>query len=241
MDANSPGQARRRTLLRAAVAGALAAPAAGCAYSDAPGTYERNARPVPAGEVPIHIVTGDWHADIAISTALVDPRLLDEIMPAPLPRDGHVALGFGSRDVFADFHPGAVAFLGSFINTPGAIAVSHVPPRIPDAPHFEAAVELHVTRRGFRDLLTTLRAEIESDGDGRAKRVGEQVYRRGRVLFESRRLYNTEYTCSTWVAEMLTHAGLPFVVEGAVWPRQVRRQAERMAVRQQRLRGLATG
>lgn len=225
----------RRALLRASAA-LLAAPAAGCTHFDPTGTWQRNHTGVPQGSVPIHVITGDWHVDIVIETRLIAPPLLDAFMPPPLARHGHAAFGFGSRQIFANPDPDAGSFAAAFMNSPGAVAVSHAPPHLPDTEFFEEAVALRLTAEGFQTLLRSLRAEIRDDAEGRPLRVGDGLFRRGRVLFESRRRYTPRYTCSTWAVELLARAGLPFMVTDVVWPQQVMRQARRIS-RQQGLRG----
>ena len=233
--AGARAPAGRRALLRASAA-LLAAPAAACTWSDPAGTWQRNHAGVPQGSVPIHLITGDWHVDIVIATRLIAPPLLDAFMPPPLSREGHAAFGFGSRQIFENAKPDAGSFALAFMNTPGAVAVSHAPPHLPDTEFFEEAVALRLTEEGFGSLIGNLRAEIRDDAQGRPLRVGDGLFRRGRVLFQSRRRYTPRYTCSTWAVEMLAGAGLPFMVTDVVWPQQVMRQARRIS-RQQGLRG----
>lgn len=227
-----PAPAGRRALLRALGAGLLAAPAGGCAYFDPSGTLQRNLSGVPQGSVPIFLVVGDWHLDIVVETRLIAPPLLDDFMPPPLDRRGHAAFGFGSRQIFENSKPDAGSFALAFMNTPGAMAVCHAPPRLSDMEYFEQSVELRLTPEGFDTLIGTLRAEIRDDAEGRPLRIGDGLFRRGRVLFETHRRYTPRYTCSTWAAELLAAAGLPFMVTDVVWPQQVMRQARRIARQQ---------
>lgn len=215
----------RRLLLAAA----LAAPSLGCA----PGRLALDAGdPVPRGDIPLALLSYDWHTDVVFRTDLLDAPRRAALMPS-LPVGGHIAIGFGARPFMMDDSPGLFGFVDALIDAPGAIAVSHVPPRIADAELIEDLAEIRIDAAGFRRLLRGIEADIARDGRGQPLRVGDRLFRRARVLFESPLTYGADFTCSTWIAERLRGAGLPFETAGIVWPAQLMRQAHQLATLQQ--------
>lgn len=218
----------RRALLRGALVASLATPAIGCA----PGELRlRSGERVPRGEIPLYLVSRDWHTDVLCDADLLDATTRALLMPS-LPQGGHAAIGFGARDFMMEPEPTVGHYLVALLNSPGAVAVSRMPPRLAEAGPFEDVAEIRIDRVGFGRLLHHIRAEIAEDEAGLPRRLGASLFRSGRVLFEAKRSYSSLFTCNSWVAEMLSAAGLPFETEGVIWPTQVMRQAHRLAALQ---------
>ncbi|HYF08835.1 MAG TPA: DUF2459 domain-containing protein [Acetobacteraceae bacterium] len=216
------GATTRRRLL----GGALAAPLAGGACAPLALTAA-----APAGEIPVHVLVRDWHADVVFDIALLRPPLRDALLRS-LPRSGHAAIGFGSREFLMNGDPDALSMIAAFLYTPGAVSVSQVDPPLAKAELLEDMAELRIGPAGLGALLRFVRDEIVHDTQGQPVPAGDAVYRRSRVLFQARRSYSPFFTCTTWAAQLLQAAGLPVQATGVVWPVQLMSQVHRLSALQ---------
>lgn len=231
--ANLPPGATRRSLLRGMAAVGLACPAMGCAMSDPAPLAE--AGPVPAGSITLSLVSRDWHTEIGVPVHLIDAATREGWLNAVprqgwreiVPRDGRIAFGFGAKVFMTAAAPGVGEALSALMNAPGVVAVSGQPVRPQDLGPVDDYAEVKVTPAGLEQMLGFVRRQVERDAAGRPSLLGG--FFRGRMLFDSRLRYSTDFTCNTWTLQALRAAGLPTMPDGVVWSRQVMRQVHRIA------------
>ncbi|MDO9707146.1 DUF2459 domain-containing protein [Paracraurococcus lichenis] len=188
--AAAPGRRKAMTLL---ALGTLA----GCAVP----------RPPACGgaEGSFWVTAPGWHTEIWLRAEdLAGP--LARLRPL-FPGAAALGFGFGKRSfMLAQADAPAEVLLGPF---PGAGVVeakglSTLPPEAWPG----GAIALALPEGGLARLLTFLEASIAADAGSLALR--------GSLFLDAARGYSLAYTCNTWTAEALRHAGLPVSEHGVV-------------------------
>ena len=228
MEGKEPAAPTRRAMLRGAIPCALALPALGCAMADP--VPLAGIGPVPQGNIPLCLVSRDWHTEIGLPLRLLDAPAAED-WRGVVPQDGQVGFGFGAKAFMMAPSPGMSEALAALLNAPGVVAVSGMSARPADDGQVDDYVELKVTQAGLGRMLHFVRQQVERDAAGRPALVDGGPFR-GRSLFDSRLRYSSHFTCNTWTLQALGAAGLPVQSGEVVWSRQVMRQAHRIAAAQ---------
>ena len=203
----------------------------------------RNAPPVI-----IHVISNGVHADIVLPARVEgEPGLADVLgleeeagqddgmageagnpptsehraATTLLPDNAHLAVGWGGREFYLttptweQLRPGAA--LRALALAPAALHVEVMPgPPLPDAD----TRTLHLSRQGYRNLVTFMAASLTRDAAGRPMRIrttqesgatpqsGSTGYGPDSLFFEAAGRFSPLRTCNTWAAEALGAAGV---------------------------------
>jgi len=221
------GLLRRRAVLGAGAAGALAA--AGC------GTVRPGASPGAAAPgdatATLHVLALGWHTEVVLPVRGGGPLAAVE---RAHPGARHLAFGFGLRDFFTAAAPDLGDYLLGLM--PGPAAVLAVPlPVAPDVAMPAAeSVALRVTPAGLDGAARFVRDHIAVDAaTGAPVSIGPAPWRGG-VFYASPVRYALTYTCNTWTADALAAAGLPVSADGVVFAGQMMERARAAAAAQAR-------
>lgn len=148
-----------------------------------------------------------------------------------LPQHVQISLGFGQREYMLSSEPGSMEALRALVPSAGVVAMGWLPEQAAEAAGAYDSATLWIDAAGLERLIRHVDAEILRDAGGTARAIGGRP-QHGRNLFDSTRRYSAAFTCNTWTAEVLHAAGLPFATAGVAWPRDVMRQAHRIAAAQ---------
>lgn len=142
-------------------------------------------------------------------------ELADREGLASLPDNAHLAVGWGAREFYLttptweQLRPGAA--LRALALAPAALHVEVMPgPPLLDAD----TRTLHLSRQGYRNLVTFMAASLTRDATGRPMRIAvtpessSTGYGPDSLFFEAAGRFSPVRTCNTWAAEALAAAGV---------------------------------
>uniref|UniRef100_Q476P4 Lipoprotein n=1 Tax=Cupriavidus pinatubonensis (strain JMP 134 / LMG 1197) TaxID=264198 RepID=Q476P4_CUPPJ len=205
--------------------GAAALASAACApLPPAPSTTP--AIPVAA---TIAVVARDWHTDVCLRSE--DAGAGVHSLASGFEDVRYLCFGFGDRSYVVRRNHGIGTMLLALVPGRGVVLMTAL--RAPPADAFgaENVVSLAVGDAGLEGLQTYLRNAVERNADGGAIPLGAGPYEGGAYL-SATAAYSLLYTCNTWTANALRHAGLP-LAPIAVFADDVMMQVRRIGSEQQ--------
>jgi uncharacterized protein (TIGR02117 family) len=216
----------RRTFARAIrlMTSAAALAVAACApLPPAPSTAP--AIPVAA---TIDVVARDWHTDVCLRSEDADARVRS--LASGFEDVRYLCFGFGDRSYVVRRNHGIGTMLLALAPGRGVVLMTALRASPADAFGAGNVVSLAVSRPGLEGLLAYLGNAVQRDPDGRPLRLGDGPYEGGAYL-SATAAYSLLYTCNTWTADALRHAGLP-LAPVAAFAHDVMMQVKRIAEEQ---------
>ncbi len=171
----------------------------------------------------VYLIKTSWHVGITFHTDSVSVTEL-EILNY-FRNYKYVDIGWGDADFYQN--PGFNILLGLkaiILPTESVIRISGI---LSDLQYFidvsDFTVELNLTHKQFRKLLTFVRNSLFKDSNGNYV-IGSE-HNNGRVIFfKSNLKYHLLHTCNTWIAETLNFAGLKIKKKGIITAQQLYRE-----------------
>ena len=184
--------------------------------------------PVVPAAAMIEVVARDWHTDVCLRSEDADPGVRS--LGAGFEDVRYLCFGFGDRSYVMRGNHGVVTMLLALVPGRGVVLMTAL--RAPPSEAFGAAnvVGLAVSRPGLEGLRNYLRGAVQRNPDDSPIRLGAGPYEGGAYL-SATAAYSLLYTCNTWTADALRHAGLP-LAPIAVFADDVMMQVRRIASEQ---------
>ena len=176
----------------------------------------------------IDVVVRDWHTDVCLRSEDADPAVRS--LAAGFEEVRYLCFGFGDRSYVVRGNHGVVTMLLALVPARGVVLMTAL--RAPPAEAFGVGnvIGLAVSQAGLEGLRTFLRNAVQRNPDGYPVRLGAGPYEGGAYL-SSTAAYSLLYTCNTWTADALRHAGLP-LAPVAVFSDDIMMQVRRIASEQ---------
>lgn len=176
----------------------------------------------------IDVVARDWHTDICLRSEDADPGVRS--LASGFEDVRYLCFSFGDRSYVVRRNHGIGTMLLALVPGRGVVLMTAL--RAPPADAFgtEHVVRLAVGEAGLEGLRAYLRNAVQRNADGSAISLGAGPYEGGAYL-SATAAYSLLYTCNTWTADALRHAGLP-LAPIAVFAEDVMVQVRRIAVEQ---------
>ncbi|CAG2138893.1 hypothetical protein LMG31506_02031 [Cupriavidus yeoncheonensis] len=190
--------------------------------------------PAPSGmpAVPvaasIDVVARDWHTDVCLRSEDADAEV--RRLASGFDDVRYLCFGFGDRSYVVRRKHDVVTMLLALVPGRGVVLLSAL--RAPPAAAFGAGnvVSLAVSQAGLEGLRAYLRNAVQRDGENGPVHLGDGPYEGGAYL-PATAAYSLLYTCNTWTADALRHAGLP-LAPVAVFADDIMMQVRRIAAEQ---------
>jgi hypothetical protein len=176
----------------------------------------------------IEVVARDWHTDVCLRSEDADAGVRS--LASGFEDVRYLCFGFGDRSYVVRRNHGIGTMLLALVPGRGVVLMTAL--RAPPADAFgaENVVTLAVGDAGLEGLRAYLRNAVERNGNGGAISLGAGPYEGGAYL-SATAAYSLLYTCNTWTADALRHAGLP-LAPIAVFADDVMMQVRRIAAEQ---------
>jgi uncharacterized protein (TIGR02117 family) len=175
----------------------------------------------------VSVVEHGWHTDVALPAEEAVGGLA--IFRTMFPGARTLMFGFGKRTfMIAPVHSMADLVIGPF---PGnaAVQVSAVSVSAAQAfPDLQVAT-LPMSSGGATALSDFIWQTITHDVAGQPKLIAKGPWP-GSLFFASTHRYSLLYTCNSWTASALRHAGVPMHLSGVFFANQVMNQLHRPAI-----------
>ena len=155
----------------------------------------------------VFVVSNSWHASLVLRKSDIAEKTLPELVDFPTAE--MIEFSWGDQDYFPDPNSGVFAALkaafwsdGSVLHLVGFIGT------VGDFYQGAKITELRLSKDAFERLIFFIAAEFaRTDPPLPAKpRPGLFAYSR---FYGAKSKFSIAHTCNTWVAEALSHAGLP--------------------------------
>jgi len=174
------------------------------------------------------VVVRDWHTDVCLRSEDAGPAVRS--LASGFEDVRYLCLGFGDRSYVVRRNHGMVTMLLALVPGRGVVVLTAL--RAPPAEAFGAGnvVGLAVGQAGLEGLQTHLRDAVQRGADGKPISLGAGPYEGGAYL-SATAAYSLFYTCNTWTADALRHAGLP-LAPVAVFSDDIMMQVRRIAAEQ---------
>jgi uncharacterized protein (TIGR02117 family) len=189
------------------------------------------ARPaaLPAPDVPaltIHVVSHGWHTGLVIRRSDIPGGLWPE--SADFPDAQYLEVGWGDRDFYQA--PGIdlwLAIKAALWPTPSVLHVVGFSGSIVEYFARSDIVELRLSPRSLKRLITLIHDSHERRDSGRAAAIGPGLYGNSR-FYPSRERFHLFNTCNLWTSRALQAAGFPVGGLGSLTASGVLRQAREL-------------
>jgi len=176
----------------------------------------------------IAVVERGWHTDICLRSEDAGEDVM--ALASDFPGVRFLCFGFGDRAYVVRRDHSLLTMMLALVPGRGAVLMTAL--RAPPSEAFGEGhtVSLKVSRAGLDGLRDFLSHAVQKDADGTPVRLGNGPYE-GSAFFSASAAYSLAYTCNTWTADALRHAGLP-VAGVAVFVNDIMVQARQIAVDQ---------
>jgi Protein of unknown function (DUF2459) len=181
----------------------------------------------PADErVPVYVVRREWHVDIGLALADVQPPLLP--VAAAFHDSHYLFFGFGDRRYL--LHGGTANFVAALWGGPGLVLVTSVgqqPPERVFGP--DNVVRVALTPQQMSALQSYI-GHTFATHDGAFVPLAPDPHAGGSysAYYASTQRYSGLHTCNTWAAEALKSAQLPVSSSGVEFATQLWQQVQHL-------------
>ena len=182
-----------------------------------------NAAPLPSH---VYVVSNGWHTEIGLSASFFTGPLA--AIPRAFPGARYLVFGWGERAFYMSPAPTWTEALRALLPARAVLlvlALGTAPPRA-----FTAGIHvvvLPLRPSGGKDLAAFLWQSFAKPPSGSLERIAGGPYPAS-AFYAATGTYDGGYTCNTWTADALRHAGLSVTTAGVVFAGQVMRQARRL-------------
>ena len=175
--------------------------------------------------VPIFVIEGGWHTELALSVESLRGSLT--LFADAFPGARYLVFGWGQRDYYMARKPTIGDLLGAALPSSAVMLVVplwRAPANVYGADHVFNVV---VSDEGASALSGFIWRFLAKGADGRPVRVASGPYPQS-AFYASRGTYSLGYTCNTWAATALRAAGVPIHASDVVLADQLTIQLRTM-------------
>jgi uncharacterized protein (TIGR02117 family) len=202
----------------------LAIAVSACASASDRAALSRADRSPPAGVA--YVVSRGWHTDIALpadEAGAAFPTIRQDF-----PGVRTLVFGFGERAYLLSRRRDFVEMVRALLPGPSAVLVTALRTAPKEAFGSGNVVELALTREQLDRLTGFIKRTLATDGTGLPHPIAPGPYL-GSQFYAAQPTYDALYTCNTWTAEALKHAGLPVSATGVLFASQVLDQVKQVS------------
>lgn len=188
-----------------------------------------NATDESVDDARIYVVRRGWHIDIGVATEELEGPL--KRIAGQLPGSKYLLFGFGDRRYLTANRQTASLMVGALWPGKGLLLITGLTQEPGRAFGSNAVRILHLSIQqslGAQEFIWQSFEGARSRSITDIQSVARGPYE-GSLYFNAQQRYSAVYTCNTWAADVMRHAGLPVHPTGVLFSSQVWRLSKGLA------------